>query len=280
MRNRRLGFTLIELLVVVAIIALLIALLLPALGKAKMSAQQQACGSNLRQIALGASFYSSENDNYLVPTGLSSAPSGQPNVCWQYSNLGGVGGTYSFSDGYLGKYLQTQKVLMCPTTIPWNLTFYSSSAPITSTYAMALISGYPNLSDLNKYTQLSLPSATICAADAIQCHGTPLTMYFPPMNLFSNSNQTTYDQFQGRHSQGKGNISFYDGHVEGIPTFPRPAATYGSSGAAANAAAAAALNLAPATPPSPVPDYSMATSNSAYVTLCQTTLDYYFHAVK
>ena len=66
-RHRR-GFTLIELLVVIAIIALLLAILMPALQRVKKQAQATTCLSNLKQIGLAAALYAGDYD-WFIPRG-------------------------------------------------------------------------------------------------------------------------------------------------------------------------------------------------------------------
>jgi prepilin-type N-terminal cleavage/methylation domain-containing protein len=101
------GFTLIELLVVIAVIAILAALLLPALGRAKMQAQQIACLSNLRQVTTAGLLYLNDTRGGL-PYNASVLPGYDPNVP-------------PFWTDALTNYGADDQVRLCPSTSPQSL---------------------------------------------------------------------------------------------------------------------------------------------------------------
>ena len=107
----RQGFTLVELLAVVATIAILAALLLPILSRAKIKAQRTACFSNLHQLGVAWLMYPTDNNSVLVP----SYP-GDPEA-WVFGDInkaGEAGNPELIRQGKLYHYTQTVSIYHCP----------------------------------------------------------------------------------------------------------------------------------------------------------------------
>ncbi len=123
MKVRRAGFTLIELLVVIAIIAILAALLLPALARARQKAEAVNCMNNKKQLGLAWQMYANDNNDRLCINSDAYHPDPKFPVSWAGGILDWTANTANFNTGYLnndgysllGPYVaKSLKIFWCP----------------------------------------------------------------------------------------------------------------------------------------------------------------------
>lgn len=188
--HRRPGFTLIELLVVIAIIAILAAMLLPALTLAKEKAKGAQCLSNLRQISIATKMYADDNrDRYLfgkngaIPNGGEWVLNPNSTVLRKaVDELGNVDGDAYWGLGYYQYFSGNRKLFACPNgqvVDEWHDAglYYPKEYWANSSYGMCryLIQAYPGQGSqygsgggLLKVTTLLSPNTTIMCQDATE----------------------------------------------------------------------------------------------------------------
>lgn len=223
MRRSRLqfaAFTLVELLVAIAIIAVLAALLLPALSRAKAHARRVQCINNQRQLTLVWQLYSDDKSQTLVVNGHNGLGP-DPNLYWVYGQHGVIPTftetKYLVDPNYaaFAPYLRAYPVYKCPAD-PGVMRVTNSPAPVVRSYGMNCYIGTartlvpfvsPNYRLYRKASDITDPANRFLFIDgnsqSLCCPAFMVTMHMD-----------SFFHFPGTYHRRAAVVSFADGHTE------------------------------------------------------------------
>ncbi len=228
----RRGFTLIELLVVIAIIAILLAILMPALSRVKEQGKRAACLSNLKQLQLSWGMYADENDDKIVngeaygggdgtaPVPGSGIHAGEQ--WWTGDDVGdfwaGINLTQEMQKrairaGALWPYCKNEKLYRCPTGVRGEMLTYTITDAMNGLRREGTSSGNVGARNgrtvlwIKKRSEISVPGPAQRIVFLDEGRITPdsyATHYV---------NERWWDPPFVRHGDGT-NVSFADGHAD------------------------------------------------------------------
>ena len=242
-QRRRQGFTLVELLVVIAIIAILMALLVPAVGRARSVAKRTACLTHLHAWGQAFTMYANVENNTVAFSTVHNWNAGMTIGDWymwygyreKLNVSAGTASYYHNTDSLLAPYLSNNaKVLDCPAAVDVGTDLYgvgvdqSAGAPPRSEgtspaygAGSTMSTGYSgnNFNALVKLGTLTSPADTFLLGD---CAVYTTSTAYPKGHLVRNTfipepygvsgPSTLPPEFHGRHL-GSGNVLWFDGHA-------------------------------------------------------------------
>lgn len=219
--GERSEFTLIELLIVIAIIAILAAMLLPALSKAKSAAKRLECASNQKMTAIAYHNYFANFDLYF-PLAIEGPPDQYIMAIAEYG--AGMQGKTGYYSGGKAWFVNFKGLFGCPENIIGSFNNQGATSSLTRKSGDGYIQVYMNQSIWSytptpRLSQIKKPSATQLTADGL---------------YYSTSVSGSYNQTVFRHGSkvnipgynygqvsatwaltgGMANLSFIDGHVQ------------------------------------------------------------------
>jgi prepilin-type N-terminal cleavage/methylation domain-containing protein/prepilin-type processing-associated H-X9-DG protein len=209
--SRKRAFTLIELLVVIAVIAILMAVLMPALSRAREQGKRAACLNNVKQMALAWNLYADDNDGKMVNgnTSVDSDPTpgagyNRDQTCWVYwpgRNASEEQRIIDLRRGLLYTYCPNVKLFKCPTGIRGEVVTYAIPDSMNGYYAIQ--GATEQIKTLR--TQIRSLSKQVIFLDEGRLSPASWTIWY--------DQERWWDQITARHGDGT-NFSFADGHSE------------------------------------------------------------------
>jgi prepilin-type N-terminal cleavage/methylation domain-containing protein/prepilin-type processing-associated H-X9-DG protein len=210
----RRGLTLVELLLVIAIIAILAAMLLPALSGAKINTRGGACLNHEKQLDIAWQMYADESGGILVSNGVDFKPGGaveSPSNCWVTGNSGLDTNITTITDGTLYPYFKNLYCYRCPSDTSLVL---GTIVPILRNYSLSCFMGGPQadvtnfgVNPLHRTSQITNPSKSLTFIDEDDS-----TIDDGHFLYRSTSNQ--WLNIPGRRHENRTPLTFADGHVE------------------------------------------------------------------